>query len=343
MRISKIALSIIPFVMVSCLEVKTITRIDRDGSVERTVQLKGAPETIQETRYNIPREEKALWMITQDSVDKDNDRYEARARFGSVEELNRSFALNALDPGVQVQANLILDEGFFFDRYYYQEKIWSDLPGPDLPLDPYITKAELEALIRNETEADSSLLDETETDRLSKRLDEYLGEVIFDHFIRVFREGGRRSGHLEVIDNVIREHGDSLQAALNTTNYYEGNLVWEAIVSEYIDEHIITDVEAANQKGFAEFYTGWKFFNDVLVDDYQFSVELPGVIRNTTAVDVRGNLMSWEPSPVRLFFGGIVLEAESSVIKPWSLILTGLLLLATLVVTIIGLTRRSQV
>jgi len=342
MRHLKFALIIVPLLLTSCLEVKTTTRIRKDGSIERMVSLKGSPETIEETRFNIPREDKALWMISQDSVDSENDRYEARATFESIEALNTSFALNAESPGVQIKSTLLLDEGFFFDRYYYMEKIWSDLPGPEVSMAPYITKAELESLILNEMESDSGSMSKVDTDRLSKQMDAYLEDVIFKDFVIELREGGHRSGHIKAIDEMIKAHADSLQEKLNSTNYYDDNPVWKEILAEYIDTLIINAVELSNEEGFLRFYQDWSFFNDVLVDDYQFSVELPGVIRKTTALDVRGNLMSWEPSPVRLFFGGITLEAESSVIKPWSLIITGILLLITLVVTVAGWMRRPR-
>lgn len=342
MRHFKIALILVSLLMVSCLEVKTTTRIKKDGSIDRMVHLKGSSKTIEETRFNIPRQDKARWTITQDSLDDDNDRYEAVATFESIEALNTSFALNAATPGVQVKATLILDEGFFFDRYYYKERVWSDLAGPDIPMTPYVSEAELESLIMNELEADSTSIDQEETERITEQLDLYIGLVIFEDFVVELREGGRRSGHTRAVDNLIKEHSDSLRVKLNSTNFYNDNPVWKTILGEFIDTLIVNDIEMANKDGFSEFFEEWTFFNDVMVDHYQLSVELPGVIRKTTALDVRGNLMTWEPSPVRLFFGGITLEAESSVIKPWSLITTGILLLLTLFVTVAGFLRKSR-
>jgi len=342
MKSFRILTILIPLVMTSCLEVKTTTRIGRDGSAVREVQLKGSAASINKTRFNIPRNDLDLWEIHQDSLDKDNDRMTATARFSTIDALNRSFQLNAVEPGVQIQASLFKDEGFFFDRFIYQEKLWSELPGPQVPMGSYLSKAELEALIQSETEGDSTFLDEAESERISEQLNQYLEQIIFEDFVFELREGGRRSGHAQVIDAMVAEQSDSLQERLSTTNYYDENPVWKTILTAYVDPDILEEVESANQEGLSRFYADWTFFNDVLVDDYSFSVELPGVIRQTTAVDVRGNLMSWEPSPIRLFFGGITLEAESSVIKPWPLILSGLLLVITLGVTVVGFIRKPQ-
>ena len=173
-------------------------------------------------------------------------------------------------------------------------------------------------------------------------LERYLEQLIYDDFVLELRKGGKKTGNLSVIDGMIKEHSDSLMKALSTTNFYDENLIWKSVLEKYVDGAIIEEVEQANAAGLTRFYESWQFFEEVLMDDYSLSVELPGVIRNTSASDVRGNRMTWEPETIRLFFGGISLEAEASVIKPWSLVITGLILLLTLVVTVAGFVRQRS-
>jgi len=342
MKYLKATILMIPLLMVSCLEVETTSKVNIDGSIERTVQLKGSAESISETSFNIPRHDLTLWQITQDSVGDDKYLYRAAATFESVDALNRSFKINTNNPGVQIIATLALKEGFFFTRYFYSEKIWADLPGPDLPMEPYLSQTELESLIENETEEGKGLLDSVEAARLEAQWEIYMEQLVLEDFIIELREGGRRSGFSAEVENMIKENSDSLQKALNTTNYYDENPVWKSIMEEYISSDIIDEIHVANAEGFKAFYQRWQFFEEVLVDDYNFSVEMPGVIRKTSAPDVRGNRMSWEPETISLFFGGISLDAESSVIKHWSLIIAGLLLLLTLIVTVAGFLRHRS-
>lgn len=342
MKCFKIAVMLISLMMVSCLEVETTTVVNIDGSIQRSIELKGSEKSIAETSFNIPRHDIALWQITQDSLKDDRLLFHAAAKFESVEALNQSFKLNTMDPGVQIIASLVSDEGFFFNRYYYRENIWADLPGPKLPMEPYLSQSELEALLISDAEGNESLLDSIESARLEHQWESYMEQLIYDDFVVELHKGGTNSGNLSVIDEMIKEHSDSLMKALSTTNFYDENLVWKSILENYIDSTVIDDVELSNTAGFARFYKSWQFFEEVLLDNYSFSVELPGVIRNTSANDVRGNRMTWEPETIRLFFGGISLEAESSVIKPWSLIITGMLLLLTLVVTLAGFIRQRN-
>ncbi|MBT3229147.1 MAG: hypothetical protein HOD43_10030 [Candidatus Marinimicrobia bacterium] len=342
MKYLRTVIMMIPLLMVSCLEVETTSKVNPDGSIERSIQLKGSAESILETNFNVPRHDLEFWQISQDSLEEDNYLYLAEAKFESIDDLNQSFRRNAQDPGVQIKASLFINEGFFFTRYFYKEDIWADLGGPELPMESYLTQAELEALISNETEAGAGHLDSVESARIEAGFDDYMQHLIFEDFIIELRKGGKRSGNLSVIDGMIKEHSDSLLKALSSTNFYDENLVWKSVLEKYISRNTIEEVQAGNAEGFVQFYQRWQFFEEVLVDDYNFSIEMPGVIRKTSALDVRGNRMSWEPATIQLFFGGISLEAESSVIKPWSLVMTGLLILLTLVVMVTGLIRQRN-
>ncbi len=342
MKYFKIAVILIPLMMVSCLEVETTTRVNNDGSIDRSILLKGSEKSISETSFNIPRYDLDRWEITRDSLGEDRSSLAASATFNSVEDLNQSWKLNFVEPGVQTQANLFIDEGFFFSRYIYRETIWADLPGPALPMEPFLSKSQLDSLIINDTDEGEGLLDSVASTRLEEQLDNYMQQVIFQDFINLLREGGQRSGNLEVIDEMLEEHSDALLKSLNATNFYSENLVWKSILGDYIDSVVVNEIEQANSEGLLRFYKSWQFFEEVLLDDYSFSLELPGVIRSTSASDVRGNRMTWEPETIVLFFGGVSLEAESSVIKPWSLIITGMLLLLTLVVTLAGFIRQGN-
>jgi hypothetical protein len=194
----------------------------------------------------------------------------------------------------------------------------------------------------NEVEGNEGLLDSIESTRLEHQWERYMEQLIYDDFVIELRKGGKSSGNLSTIDGLIKMHSDSLMKALQTTNFYDENRVWKTVLGNYIDSTIIDEVEQANTDGFTRFYKSWQFFEDVLMDDYRLSVELPGVVRNTTASDVRGNQMTWDPETIKLFFGGISLEAESSVIKPWSRVITGLILFLTLIVTLVGFIRQRN-
>ena len=317
----------VPVLMAGCLEIETTTRVNIDGSIERSVQLKGSASSLSGTRFNMPRHDLNSWQVTTDSLGDDRFLYHAVANFESVEKLNHSFEQNTQDPGVKIKASLVLDEGIFFKRYFYKENIWADLPGPNLSMDPYLSQAELEALLEHDVEGSDSTLDSLESVRLEHQWERFMKQLIYEDFLMELREGGQLSGHLEAIDGMLAEHSDSLLTILEKTNFYDENLVWKSILTRYVAASIIDDVDAANTHGFARFYESWQFFEDVLMDSYTFSVELPGVIQNTSTGNVDGHRMTWEPESIRLFFGGFSLEAESSKAKPGTMIFAGLLLL----------------
>jgi hypothetical protein len=72
MKYLRTVIMMIPLLMVSCLEVETTSKVNPDGSIERSIQLKGSAESILETNFNVPRHDLEFWQISQDSLEEDN-------------------------------------------------------------------------------------------------------------------------------------------------------------------------------------------------------------------------------------------------------------------------------
>ncbi len=342
MKLLRFTVLLVPFFMTGCLEIDTVSKILPDGSIQRSLELRGSESNIMETAFNIPRVDVELWETTQDSLQDDNFLYTATRTFESVTALNESFEANSGPLRFKIKADFKQTEGLFFKRYYYSEKVWVDLPGPGLPVESYITGKEIEALIINDTDEGSGLLDSVEAKRLEDQLDLYLERRIFEDFAKTLREGARRIDALDQVNKILETNSDSLAVKLGTTNYYDENAVWESILEEYLNGELVDAIHEGYPEGFEDFYKRWQFFEEVLMNDYDFSIELPGVIRKTSALDVRGNRMSWEPNALTLFFGGATLEGESSIVRVWSVVITGLLLLLTLVVTIVSFIKQRR-
>lgn len=342
MKILKFIPALLPLLMAGCLEIDTNTQINPDGSVERTIELKGSASSIAKTSFNIPRVDAELWEITRDSIGDDNFLYHAQRSFDSVDDMNTSFEANTNPQRVKIKSKLIQSEGLFFSRYYYQEKLWADLPGPDLSLDEYLSELELQNLILNDTDIGAGTLDSLEAERLEQQLDLYFQHRIFGDFVEELRIGAKLSGTLQILNEVLENQQDSLVVKLGKTNYYDENQVWISVLEDYFDNKIIESIHENNAEGLSHFYARWQFFEEALLNDYSFSIELPGVVRNTSALDVRGNRMTWDGEAILLYFGGIQLEAESSIIRVWSVVITAILFLLTLVVTVLSFLRQRS-
>jgi hypothetical protein len=202
--------------------------------------------------------------------------------------------------------------------------------------------ANVSRLLLFEENPDSSAMDSVEAAKLEGRLVDYLDQVIFADFFEEVLEGAEQGSILEQIEPDLTKHKDSLLALLKDTNYQDDNPVWQEIMGGFIDSSLVKIIWENNITGFTHFYQSWQFFDNLMVDDFEFSIELPGVIRKTNALDVRGNRLSWKPEAIFFFFGGVDLEAESTQINIWSVILTGILVLLTLVVSLYGFFRRGR-
>ena len=342
MKFSRTLVILIPLVMTGCLEIETLTRIYPDGSLERSIKIGGSETEIQSTSFNIPRADSIDWTISTESERDDKVLYRATRSFASVAEMNKSFENNSNPQRVKIKAELKQAQGLFFTRYSYSERVWAELPGPKLPMAEYVSQAEVDALILSETESGEGQLDSLEAKDIEDRLDLYLQKRIFEDFSGLLREGARRAGKIEMVELVLSEHSDSLMSQLSVSNFYNENQVWKSILGNYLDASVVDAIQEHNRAGLAEFYQRWQFFEETILDDYKFEIELPGVLRNTNATAVLGNRMTWEPEAIVLFFGGTLLEGESSQVRIWSLVITAALFLLTLILTIVGFVRQRR-
>ena len=343
MKNLRLQLLLLPLIMTGCLDIETLSSIHPDGSIDRQVELEGSSEKITRTSFNIPRNDTADWQFSVEELSKERQHYRATRHFESVAAMNESFLLNSSPLRIKIESRLELHHGLFLTRYAYQERLWADLPGPDLSMDPYLSQLELEKLKLVNTAVDTTLLDSVEQARLEERFEAYLSRRVYEDFLQEVQVGVQRAALEDVFKNMLEMHGDSLYADLETTNFYDENDVWQEILEKYMGHNSSQAIIDANPEGFEAFQERWQFFEEVLFNGYDLSIEMPGVLRQTNASDVRGNLAHWEPDAVNFFFGGVTLEAESSKVHLWALALTAAILLLTLIVTIGSWLRQRRV
>jgi len=340
MKTLSICLILLPLFMVGCLEIDTLTKINADGTMQRSLEIKGSTDAIFATSFNIPRADVSLWEVSLDSLSDEDYLYHASRKFESITELNQSFEKNTGPLRFKVKADFNQTQGLFFTRYYYTEKLWVDIPGPELAISDFLSETELKTLILNKTRA--GVIDSLEIQRIEDQLDIYLQRRVFEDFANELRMGALRSGNTQAVEIALKTHADSLIAKLSSTMNFDEENSWKTTLSEYFDPQIVDEIHENNTAGFIHFSERWNFFEEVLMNDYKLGIEMPGMIRKTSALDVRGNYMNWEPEPLAFFFGGVMLEGESSVVKPWPLLFTGVLFLLTLIVSVASFVRHRK-
>ncbi len=338
MHRTNLILLVLPVFMTACLDIETVSVVHQDGSIDRQIELKGSENDIAATSFNIPRRDTSQWLINREVQSDKKLTYLASRSFASVSEMNQSYEVNSNPLTVKIVAAFEKSHGFFYTRFSYQERIWADLPGPALDLGDYLNEAEVKILL--DGEKDDTSVDSVEMERLDQQLDKYLKRRIFEDFLSVLRTSARIVGRSAEVEAVLVESGDTLQSRLDLTDFYDENLVWKTLLGEFLDTAVVEDIERGNSQGLVEFYERWQFVEDVFLNDHHFNIQMPGVIRQTNANQVLGNMLSWNPESGHFFFGeGVILKAESAQVNIWSAVLAGMVLVLTLLVTIVGYLR----
>lgn len=341
MKAQHIILSIITMLFSSCLDIETLTLVNEDGSVERTVSLEGSLEDIEGTGFNRPREELDLWDVQWDSTSEDHSKFSATRRFKDGDELNENLKLNADSLTTWANVEVLKRNGFFYTRYEYTERVWAILPGPELPMDHYVSDAELSLLLESDDEDREAYEDSLELADIEERMDQYLELRIYEDYLGELRKAGEKLGRSEELESVLLVASDSLLKNLSLTNYYIGNPTLKEILAQYMELDFVEDLLEAGDPGLQDFYRRWQFFEEVLLNEITLQATLPGVIRATNATEVVGNRAALPVPGHILFFGGEALEVSSAKLNVWAVVITGIVLLLTLILSLWSRSRRG--
>ena len=328
------------FLLTSCLEIETFTQINADGSIKRKITLEGLADGIQATRFNIPRHDLHLWQVSSDSIDPQKILYSAQRTFESIDALNQSFLKDNGDLKVNIKSELDVSNWLIFTSYKYTEKIWADLPGPQVPMDSYLSSDDLSKLFINKNLAEESRMDSAETQRIENALVSYLEYRAFSDFILELRVGARSVGIEDLLDETLKLMSDSIFVQLKESNYYDTNSEWIEVLGETFDDSTLVNIERENSHGFKSFQNRWDFVEEMSLNNHSFNVALPGVVRETNSNQLSGSSLEWNPDPLQFFFEGVELRAESREFNELTAVIIGLIVFFGLAIMLVWILRR---
>jgi hypothetical protein len=296
---------LVVFLFSACKEYKVKTKVNEDGSIEKTVEV--VSRNVIHDYYNLSIPLNESWTITQekDSVD-DVYRLVAKRKFDDVVELIDEYGSPG---GTVIEVNHAIRGRWFYTYHEYEEIIEAANPFTTLKVEDYLTTIEYEQL-------KSGVISE----ELEERLDTYLSHAMIDDFTESLKKKMNVSIMNEVLwDNLKAElikcidSDDEVDCFVSKINeYYDG-----------IEEHKLIELVGAivgKIENRAE-----KF---MLIDgEYIFSFQLPGLILETNSEAIEGPTVSWKFSSDNFAYTDYRMFAESRVINLWNFIITGFSLL----------------
>ncbi len=338
---STLACIVVPIFLAGCLDVDTTTTVRRDGSLNRTVVIKGDSSAIYEGHYTIHLD--STWA--QDIQKAGEQKYELTAsrEFTSADALNEA---TKGEPGRFLSFSVTVDENFrwFTSQLTYRETIHRYLPIDEVPVTDYISPAEIDQFIKHEvlkqpyaTAGDSLSLTDA-----SDRFEEWSRRNIFSAYYRIFMDGVRELDASTLTPSYVQAHKDTLYAVFAHIDSKQKEVQQEAF-QRLLKSPAVAEVYRLRAVEFDALSMQLEFADEVSANSYKTSVVMPGIIIDTNAPTLEGNRAEWKDYMGVAYVMDFDLWVTSQVINWWAVILTGVVVLGGFILLLVApLRRRSR-
>jgi hypothetical protein len=361
-----------------CLEYSVTTRVLPDGSIERTIVVKGDSAGILNGSLPVPVD--STWEITagyedqqgSDSSKKTQYVYKARKVFRTSEELNKEINMPSQEES-RIMREVKVEKKFrWFNTFYrYAETYKQTFPFHRRPVNEFLSDKELDLAYADDKdlsysrESDALMIikDTLARPSLSVKDSMRLKELKNSIELKFFRW---------ISANVYEEYFDVLKNALDksgTMNAEEAEKTRDSLFAYYNSHFVDIDsffntlsnekdrdllqlssafyhadtamLHQANPNGFAAFEEKMENILPIYGDSYMNLTIMPGIIISSNSTEIKGNTASWDVNSDYFFAKDYTLRVESKKVNKGPVIVSGAVVAFLLIGLIAGIAKKK--
>jgi hypothetical protein len=331
MKRSRLALLIVLITIVfsSCYEITVKTSIHEDGSFTRTVVVQ-ADDLASAYDADLPYPVDDTWETVEryDSTNKDKPYILTYTKsFKSTDELdilirNDSSAFS----GLSRQLDIRKKHRLFFSYLIFEEIIYSANPYTDIAIEDYFSAQEIELIQKSVLLKDDS--DSLSYDKAVEKVEKYIEDLMFMEVTKSLEKGinGSATQTLKIemlnpYEDSIRQHivqmeNGSDSILIDKLAQWSGNEDW--LILHEIQPPVFEASDAKKER----------FFSQIMIEEYEEIVELPGLLTATNSISPVGNTVSWKLDGMAYMVKDYRMFAESRIVNYWGFVITGVVILA---------------
>ncbi|MBM4168041.1 MAG: hypothetical protein FJ215_02625 [Ignavibacteria bacterium] len=345
-----LSVSIVLFLLAvpGCLEIVSTTRVNNDGSLERTIEITGDSLAIFNSIVPLPLD--SVWNVNK-TYNGRRSLLTATRRFENAQEM--TLALRG-EPGKSITFSPHYEKTslWFFTKHRCTETLRRFNQIDAVPIHDYLSNEEIELLVRRGLKKDtiSSRADSLMLEDISNRTEEWDARNSFEAYYAEVQKGANMLGDPTLTDADLASRKEELYR--NTKKLIsDGNIdTLKYLFRSILKNSNIVQAVELNEEGIQDFKKKRQFTNDIGVHTFKTRVAMPGLISKTNAPSIEGNVAIWEDYIVIGYFMDYEMLVESREINWWAIVLTGIVAGGLGIVYVVGLlfrwrsaTRRAEV
>mgnify|MGYP006995560408 CR=1 FL=1 len=322
----------------SCREINVSTVINKDGSFTRIITITGDSSEV--LKLDLPYLINDTWKreFKKDTTNDKNYILTYTKSFSNSSLLNEEISR---DTGWRKKLNRSIhiekDFGFFYSYLTYVENISAANPFNEYDYKDYLNKEDILWLTGKKLALNSS--DSTKIHDAEDKVDEYLQNALTDDIISVLKNGIKKLNNPTINPNQVDKFRDSISSRVHEWNN-KSTYEYVNYFAKWTHSNDISELHKIDSVQFKILDNKMKLLLEVMeMEDYKVLVELPGIITETNSVSATGNQVSWSVNANSILLENFIMTVESRVINGWMFVITGIILLLTIVLIVIKFGR----
>jgi len=314
-------------IMTGCKEISIRTKINTDGTVERTYTI----ESDSESNENIfPYQIDSGWKL-EVKKNEDNKKYihTAKKIYPSLNSLQNDSSLSMIYGRKKVKLEIDKKFRWFYTYYSYREAFHSLTVFNKIPMADFFTDEEIKDI---EAGNDTSYLKDKVEEWQQRNFYEVLYEMLYIKAGEFNREELSQSMLKSKKEEIFKEFVNT-KNNMNTEEVIKSLKVvfktdavnqWRSTIDEFNE---LIEKELENISG------GDKFINDVI---------LPGLVLNTNAKSIEGSKLTWQFAAEMFSMSNYEMYAESRTANEFAFIITAVIFLGILTLLFLPVIRKRK-
>jgi len=305
--------------LTQCREITTTTKIDRDGSCERTIEVAYKDDDLAKSAFPIPMD--STWKSERFRDRKDSSRtvYRAQKRFESFQDLTREYAAKP-DSLLRVHLDLQLQKKFrwFYTFFEYREVYKAYNPFHYAPISDYMTPEEWQRYVS-----------EKDTTGLKKKYDDWSERSLMEEIFQPMKSAAKALNIPGLPDTLLERKKQALFTAFKVSDA-EPKTDEVLRVCEQVLGKPVWQLRAAVDRALIDLNKKMEYASDVESNSYVNKVMMPGLLISSNAPQLQGNTAMWEIHEKEFCINDFIMQAESRVVNLWAVAVTALAALVSL-------------
>jgi hypothetical protein len=334
----------------ACMDTQVTTILNADGSLDRILEVQSDSKL--ENYSGLPFPIDSTWQMVYkyDTLNSGKPHiYSFKKHYTSADEINLEYkktqnALSKFNRAVKVEKKF----RWFYTYFTYDEDYTKMARGNYKPFEMYLSDIEKEVRKIKEPDSISRILqlDSSKVNSFKKGIDEkydnWTKDNLFGEVFIIMEQDMKTCRVTNIKIEDIKEQKDSINKFIDSIGIDKGAIKFYKALNKLFNTNEFDKIINSKKTGLNQLNDEVSYVIALTGTGFKYNLQMPGLLLDTNAETIKGNMLNWEFVPFEAYFVGSSKHAESRIINVWAFVVSGILLIGILVLLLIPGLRRKK-